>query len=236
MEALPYYLMMLVHLATFCCFAALWWKERRSWPLLIMMVVTLGIAYDNFIIGFGENVDDLQTLRDLSRPRFWVHGVFTPLIMLVALSWGRDLGVAWARSRRVWIAVGILSIGMSINGLRTDVLQLEIKTTDADGLLRYTYEHPGHALPAAVLTVIVLIGVGIGVWRARRFGWLLGGSVFMFLASGGGTGVPYVANVGETVLMVSMYLTGREAFRVRHASDEPAAAAPSAPSGAQPAG
>jgi hypothetical protein len=230
MEAVPYYLMMLVHLTVFGAFTALWWQDRRAWPNLIMMVITGTIAYDNFMIGFGQVIGDTSTLLAMSRPRFWVHGVFTPLIMLVGLAWARDLGVPWARTRAAWVGIGVVAIGLSLNGFRTDVLQLDIETTTDNGLLRYTYVHPLHSLPASVIAVIVLIAAGIGIWKVRRSAWLLGGSVFMFVASGGGSTVPYVANLGETVLVFTMFMTAREAHQARRVSSDPA------PREVQPAG
>jgi hypothetical protein len=136
--------------------------------------------------------------------------------------------VRWARTRGAWLGVGALTAAVLVYGVWVDVIDLDLEFSDEHGILRYTYVHPTHSLPGPIITVVVLVALGLAIFRAARWPWLLAGAVFMFLASGGGAGTPYVANVGETVLAVTMVLTSREAFRARHTADAPAVKEPQA--------
>jgi hypothetical protein len=226
-EAAPYYLMAAVHLGVLVGFVTLAVRDRSFFTVLVCLV-SAGLTFDNVMLAVGEQLGDGDALRVLSKPRFWVHGLLTPTLMVIALSWARAMGVGWARKRGAWLGIGGLTVAVMLYGLWFDVLHLDLELKDEHGILRYTYTEPTHSLPGPVITVVVLLVIGVALWRSVRWPWLLAGSAFMFIASGGGAGVPYVANVGETVLAVTLLLTAREAQRVTQESP-----APAVPSGAR---
>ena len=212
LEALPYAVMAVVHLMVLGGLVALLVRDRSPFTL-VAAAVALGLVHDNVMLAVGDAIGAGDLLRALSLPRFWVHGLLTPALMVVALSWARGLGVSWARSRAAWAVLGTLTAVLVVRGVWNDVLHLELELTDEDGLLRYTYVDPAHGIVSPVITVVVLLVIGTAMQRQAQWPWLLVGSIVMFVASGGGASVPYVANMGESVLDVTMLLTAREAWR-----------------------
>ncbi len=159
----------------------------------------------------------------LSWPRFAMHALLTPFMMIAALQLASAAGISWAGNTRVrtvaWIGVGLL-MGM---GAWDHLIRLETMPACFDGILRYTENlHPSHfcspndqatmgsgpPIPSIVGNLLTLIA-GFAIWRSAGWPWLMLGALVMF----GAAGVPISgfgmapSNGGEVVLMASYAAT-----------------------------
>jgi hypothetical protein len=174
----------------------------------LLLFVLGGLLYDNLMLGLGANLfHESSTFLWLSVPRFLMHGLFTPfLIIQVALCCDR-LNVPGYRSRGIltlWGATAFLAIFI---GLTRDV-NLHLVYTVKDGVVHYT--EAGSAGPpiAEITTVISLLVMGMTLMRFVRWPWVLIASLAMFSFALFWLDNGALQNLGEIMLLSSCVATG----------------------------
>ncbi|MFT4255184.1 MAG: hypothetical protein QM608_22210 [Caulobacter sp.] len=177
--------------------AAAFADALRVW---LLALIAAALCWDNLIIAAGSSIGAGELLRGLSIPRYVAHAVLTPLLMLVAF------GVAGLR-RRIWLWV--LAAVLIAVGVWTDLVHMNLELREYAGTLRYAYAHAGPPIPS-IVTVLVLVGAGVVLWRREGLPWLCLGAMAMFAAAG--SGIFWLGNAGELALIWSIAFT---AFRRR---------------------
>lgn len=174
--------------------------KRFSWYAVLVLIVVYGLAYDNLAIASGAVFSVSETTRLLNVPRYVIHALFTPGMMIAA--WGilRWKGVKWA-SNRVWHSLlCILATALILLGSYVDILNLTLVPNEANGVVRYVNDFHlfrGPPIPA-VLTIIVLLVLGGVVWRKFKWPWMFMGALLMFL--GAASPVILLQNLGEVAI------------------------------------
>jgi hypothetical protein len=204
------------HLSIFLFCISLVRKNKAPGAGIIAMIAA-GLIYDNTIVSLGATIGIGTLLQTLSWPRFALHALLTPFMMIAALQLGAAAGISWARNSRVrnltWVIVAI----MVVVGAYDHLIGLETVPACFDGIIRYTENlSPSHfcspddqatvgsgpPIPSIVGNLLTLI-VGFAIWRSVGWPWLMLGSLVMFAAAGvpiSGFGmVP--SNGGEVILM-----------------------------------
>lgn len=176
----------------------------RVW---LLALIAAALCWDNLIIAAGSSIGAGDLLRTLSIPRYVAHAVLTPLLIIVAF------GVAGLR-RRAW--VWILAVVLIALGVWTDLVNMSLEVREYGGTLRYAYAHATPPIPS-IVTVVVLIGAGVVLWRRAGVPWLCLGALAMFGAAG--SGVFWLGNAGELVLISSILAT---AATLRRRQNQPA--------------
>ncbi|WP_106399936.1 hypothetical protein [Actinocorallia populi] len=174
---------------------------------LVVVLICLGLAYDNFAIAAGRPLGFGGTLEAVSAPRFWIHALLTPLLIVAGGLMAARLGVRWAASRPVAIAGGVLVVVLIAIGVFEDVLELELAPETHEDLLRYTNEGTAGPPIPAIVTILVLLALGVAIWRTAGSPWLCLGSIAMFAAAALGGSRPWLGNLGELALQVSVVAT-----------------------------
>lgn len=178
-------------------------SKLRPWPMIVLVVVLLGLAYDNGIVGVGAAIGEGEGLERLNLIRFVLHALLTPLMLLVGRAIAVGAGAsAWATktSERLVLAVVVVLIAI---GFVQEVLPLDLVLTAEQGTVRYAAEGGGPPV-GAIITIIALIVLG---WATRRAGGgstLFVGAVIMFVAAGAGASSLWLSNVGELVLALAI--------------------------------
>ncbi|MBR8741667.1 hypothetical protein [Nocardiopsis sp. MG754419] len=186
------------------------WLARRAWtdrsPYLAMVaLVTLGLVYDNGIVAVGRLVGEGAVLEALNLPRFLVHALITPLLIIAAVGLARGAGAPWARLRWVHGAFCSLATALIVYGLLFEVVGLELVAGREGDALRYTAVDPSPPIPS-IAAIVVLIIVGVALWR-RGGGWMGVGAALMFVAAALPSLPLVVTNMGEVALIVGLALT-----------------------------
>ena len=189
----------------------------------IIAFIGAGIAYDCILIASGQWIGAGPLLETLNWPRFALHAVFTPLLMLAAWQIAAAARLEWTRSMALYAGLWILIIGLSAYGIVFDLIGLQIQPACVGDTLRYTYSTPapqlctpeqvplpGHGPPIpSILTAFVCLLAGISLWRQYRWAWLAAGSLGIFVLSGipaASTG-PVFGNGGEVLLQAALAFT-----------------------------
>ncbi|GAB2821018.1 hypothetical protein GCM10022221_18710 [Actinocorallia aurea] len=172
---------------------------------IALAVLTLGLAYDNGAIAIGSVLGYGDALEAVNIPRYWIHALFTPLLVVVGVLLARRLGVSVGTP--VLVGAGILAAALVVVGLVTEAFGLHLKPETYADALRYVHAEPSGPPMAAIATIVVLIAIGVVVWRKAGFPWLLVGAVTMFVAAGVGFAHFWISNLGELALQAGIVAT-----------------------------
>lgn len=178
------------------CVVTLWSRVPRVARVWLLGVVGLGVAYDSAVVGLGAALGEGTLLHALSVPRFVVHALLTPLLIL----WAADRVGAGPRLRRGAVA---LTVAATAWGVVTELPHLHLVLRYYADTVRYSAEHAVPPIPAVVVTM-VLLAAGIMLWRREARPAALTGTMLLFVASAAAVSVPPLGNVGEAAMLVGL--------------------------------
>lgn len=208
-------------------FTTLWcihlYRTRHAPWVLIVAMIAAALVYDNAIIFLGASIGVGELLETLSWPRFIMHGLLTPFMLLAVSGMAEVGGIRWVQTTWWKVLLWVLIIGGVAIGAYEHVIGAEIVPACGNGVVRYTQNlspsifcfedqvplrGAGPPIPSIVGTIVALV-VGIALWRRSGWIWLALGSILMFAAAG----VPMTAfglapgNGGEVILLLSFAAT-----------------------------
>jgi len=181
--------------------------KHFSWYAVLVLIVVYGLAYDNLSIASGAVFGVSETTRLLNVPRYVIHALFTPGMMIAA--WGilRWKGVKWAGNRLWHSLVCGLATALILLGSYVDILNLTLVPNETNGVVRYVNDFHlfrGPPIPA-VLTIIVVLVLGGVVWRKFKWPWMFVGALLMFF--GAAAPVILLQNIGEIAIAAGLVTT-----------------------------
>lgn len=183
------------------------WRRRPDWGLVLLILVIMALVGDNVVIAAGRAIGAGEVLHGLSVPRFVTHALLAPLLIMAGLGLGRRFGVRWLGGRVALVGFGVLTGLMVGLGVARDLVGLELEPEVYADTVRYTNAGSGGPPIPAIVAIWVLIGIGVVVQLRARWPWLLGGALVMLVAAGAGFAVPWIGNLGELALAVSLWWT-----------------------------
>jgi len=175
-------------------------RTRSSYDILPILVIG-GLVYDNLVIAAGTTVGEGEALQTLNSGRFFIHALFTPLLIIWGYGVARRVGLGWAQSRRNHAIFCTLAVAMIVLGAYSDIVSLSLEPRLENETLRYVNAGglKGPPIPA-IVTILVLIGVGVALWRRTRSWGLAAGSIVMFICAMAGVRIPLVSSIGEVAM------------------------------------
>ncbi|WP_010097388.1 hypothetical protein [Ornithinibacillus scapharcae] len=186
-------------------------KEKHLKLSNIILLVIIGLIYDNFIIALGSCIGEGSLLENLSYPRYWLHALFTPTLILFAWSICMEAEISLAKKTFVKVIAFLLTLCLIGYELFTSVIGIELSANWENGLL--TYESSSQSMNGVMVIVVttVLVGVGFILWRRLHFPWLFIGTLLMIFGSGIGLWMKDfpVMNILEFILLFSLVLAKR---------------------------
>jgi hypothetical protein len=202
--------------------------EALRIPALMLAVLCLAIAYDNAAIAFGRLLGAGDLLAAINSGRFAAHALFTPFLAIVA--WRLAIALATApygrvlRSKAFAAILATLTAALVALGVWTEIVGLELEARQYGDTLRYV-NVAAHGPPIpAIVTILVVIGIGVVVWRRSGWPWLFAGSLAMFIAAAAGAKLFWLQNLGELILLASAVWTLHRAVRAADSVRDSAAA------------
>jgi len=212
-------------------FAVLIWgvrlfRQSKDVIFLLILAPLMLLWYDSFIIGIGSWIGEGTTLKTLSWPRYIAHGLLLPFWIIAAGAIARRAKFSWAQSKWAMGVFCIIATGGIALGVK-ELLGLELYPACLQGTLRYVpYIGDGQACRASmaglghapsgppvipILSTLIFIGLGAGLWIRRKWAWLFLGSVFMFVMAGMPQSMagPLLSNLAEPVIAFTVLLTAR---------------------------
>ena len=237
MSAYLFPIYVLIHLGVFawCVYLA---RAHNAPGAALTAMIACALVYDNLIVSLGTTIGPGWLLQTLSWPRFALHALLTPFMMIAATQLAVAGGIRWAASDRWRLIVWALVISMMALGAYETLWNMQIVPACFDGILRYTANlYPSHfcypgqeevsgggpPVPSIVGNVVTLI-MGFALWRRNGWPWLMLGALAMFVAAA----VPIRAfgmaasNAGEAVLLFTYAATAAHFCRSRQVAPFPA--------------
>jgi hypothetical protein len=196
--------------------------DRAPGALLVAMIAA-GLVYDNGIVALGTSIGAGPILEALSWPRFAMHALLTPFMMIAVTRMAVAGSIRWAATPAWTIVVWVLVIGGIIEGTFAHLIGLQLEPACFNGVLRYTGnlnpaqfcfdgqvagEGGGPPIPSIVGNFVTLI-VGFALWRRNDWSWLMAGALCMFVAAAipnSGFGLA-PGNGGEVILLIAYAAT-----------------------------
>ena len=182
----------------------------------LLLLIILGLFYDNFISSVGFLIGEGPVLKFLNFIRYIIHAIFTPLICLIAFKIARALKVKIAQDKRFETAVWVFILALMVLGFTKEVATAEIIPTVRWGMLNYIHAHPSIPVVAILVNLFVII-VAVFIWRATGWPGLFITSILMFvLAAVPSKGLPPIlGNAGEIIfiygfIMAEKRLSGKQ--------------------------
>ena len=202
-----------IHLLIWLWGWRLWVQTGRPTALLLVLVASTLLFYDNLRIGMGRFIGQGELLYALSMPAFAWHWSMLPLLVIAAGAMARQAGLGWAKNRLVMGAFCVAAVLLSALDIPS-IFSMQLHPACLADTLRYSTRVttaqlcPGSELIistgpgplVAILVNIVVLVVGIALWIQRDWPWLTVGAGLMFIAAGAFASSVWslpIANFGE---------------------------------------
>lgn len=165
------------------------WAARRALQTrragaVFLALVTFGLLYDNLILSLGNLIGEGDLLHTLSVPRFVLHQIALPWVIVAAFEILHAAGHPWALkpSRRtvVWIGAFIVMV----LGILTRVVGLHLEPEFVDGVLRYAAVGTKGPPIVSIVSVGFTGVMGFLLWRKTGWVWLWPVVLLVFIVEG----------------------------------------------------
>lgn len=149
----------------------------------VLLLVIIGLVYDNLIIALGKYIGEGNTLIYLSYMRYWLHALFTPTLILFAWDiYSRTRPITNKNKTRWKVGTYLITIGFICYELFTLIKGLKLEPVWKNGVL--TYEDTGQSVSLMVVFITLILGlVGLHLIIKYRFFWLLFATLTMIIGS-----------------------------------------------------
>lgn len=186
-------------------------RRARNWYILIALANLLALTYDCTMIGLGRFIGEGPLLRALNAPRFIMHALITPLLIIFIFGVMRRVGFGWAQSRIMHALFCTFALILVLVGSREDILHLSLAPKTYEDTVRYVnLATTGPPLPA-ILVIIVFLVMGVLLWVRTKSPWVFLGSLFMFICAPLGAKLPLVGNIGELGISAALIAAEKQA-------------------------
>lgn len=184
-------------------------RPQSHWPVwLLFLIAEVGLIYDNAIIALGRVIGAGDLLATLNLPRFLVHALITPTLVLVGFHLLKRSGASWAVGRVPQTIICLITTGLIALGL-VSYGALQLEATAEFGVLRY-HDISGQGPPIpAIITIVLLIIFGAIIWYRVQWPWLCLAAVGMFISAAVPMSLvgPIVGSSGEVILALGILTT-----------------------------
>ncbi|MBM4764396.1 hypothetical protein [Bacillus sp. B15-48] len=174
----------------------------------VIMLVNAALFYDNFILAIGKFIGEGNTLENLNYPRYLLHAVFTPILIIFAWDSLKRADIQWVQKKSSRYIALLLYVGLVVYSFFTIVWNLELKAKWEYGILSYEKVGKHGGLMIFIITASLIIA-SIFIWRRQKWPWLFFGNIVMvigaILMSKVKSGA--VMNGFELILMISITAT-----------------------------
>lgn len=221
-----------LHIAVWLWGWRLWADTGRPVSLFLVLFCGTLLFYDNLRIGLGRFIGQGEVLSAMAVPAFAWHWALLPLLVIAVGAIARQADLAWARNRFVMGAFCVVAVALSIHDI-PKIFAMELFPACLGDTIRYTtvvresqlcsptdQAVPGglDAALVAIITNVIVLGVGIALWIQRRWPWLAVGAGLMFIAAGPlgrSTFALAIANLGEVFITLGLIVTCAHFARLR---------------------
>ncbi|MFA9557691.1 hypothetical protein ACERII_10335 [Evansella sp. AB-rgal1] len=183
---------------------------KKRWALcsIFLLLVIAALMYDNSILALGRYIGQGALLESLNVPRYWMHALFTPLLIPFVWQTLRSADVTWIKTSVATCTVIFLT-GTIILLEVIPLFGIELQAVWQNGVLSYTRVNKTGAPFMIIIVTLTILLTSILLWRKQGWKWLFIGLVLMGVV--GLLANPFhskaMGNVSELVLIISLLAT-----------------------------
>lgn len=173
--------------------AFLQWQSTRSAMILFVLLPLAALSVELLITGLGDWLGAGRSVSGLTAIPLLVTQITVPLSLFSLATLCRRVGFAWAKIDWGHGAVCILAVLLLIWQL--------------PGALRTTGAPPAAISVVDWLVFVMYLACGLGLWRGRRWPWLLAGMVTGMVLLPLSVASPLPAWLGRLLILSAMTVT-----------------------------
>ncbi len=209
-DTILYFIFTICYIILFVLSIRLIRRGVASFYMLFLPLVIAGLIYDNAIISIGSFIGEGNVLLFLSMFRFWIHALFTPTLVLFAYGIAKLCDIGWAK-KAVTKYLFVISTLILIGYETMETISHPTTSLRQYGIVRYTLVDSGGPPIMVIIVALILLCIGISVFRKERWSIMMVGVAIMILGSAIPINLPSTAitNMFELIFMLSLFLTQR---------------------------
>lgn len=178
----------------------------------VLILVVVALLYDNTVLAIGKWVGEGKVLETLNAARYWMHAIFTPLLILFSWDVLKRAGVKWANTTTALLGTVSFTLIAFLIELFTVVWSLSLKVEKRYGILSYSSTNSPQGPPIMILMVtLALLVSSIILWKKTGWYWMFVGTALM--TAGSMIDIPIKSgaftNAFELILIISLVFTKR---------------------------
>ena len=158
-------------------------KHQKTASAVLFLVV-IALIYDNAVLAMGNLLRKGHLLEVLSYGRFWLHGLFTPMLILFSLFVMRESGISFTRKKWATYLFGLFWLVALVVEYKVNLRGLKLSPQEAYGVLSYASLHEASGPPLMILLVFVALFIAaITLAWKKKWWWMLVGAIMMTIGS-----------------------------------------------------
>jgi hypothetical protein len=154
------------------------YQQNHMSSIIFLILVLLGMTYDNLIIVLGKAIAEGRLLQLLNRLRFIFHNLLVPLLVITVTQIAGDAGVTWAQEPMMQYGNWAIAAILVVFGLFTVSRQQDLIAVSCAGTLRYKPKISRVPI-TTLLTAALVAVVGGYIWSMTQWPWMLIGTLVM---------------------------------------------------------
>jgi hypothetical protein len=160
------------------------WRRTRRMGTIFIILVTLGVGYDNLILSLGNTLGTGPLLLGLSVARFILHQLILPWIIYAGFQQAKVAGHPWAnRPATKWLSLAFVLV-VTLLGVLTRLATLKLEPEVMDGVTRYVAVGTVGPPLVSILSIGFVGVVGLLLWRRNGWPWEFLATVLVFVGEG----------------------------------------------------
>jgi hypothetical protein len=185
-------------------------KVKRDVYLYLLLLIILGLFYDNFISSIGFLIGEGPFLKFLNFIRYIIHAFFTPLICLITFKIAAAFKVKIAQGKKAEAFVCAFILALMVLGFTKEVATAEIIPTTRWGMHNYIHAHPSIPIAAILVNLFVII-VAVVIWKVAGWPGLFITSILMFVLAAVPSKrlPPILGNAGEVIFIYGFIMAAK---------------------------
>ena len=200
----PFYTLVSLGLVMWCINL---FERAHKMNAILLIIVLLGIIYDNLIISMGCKIGQGNVLKFLNYLRIIFHGLFTPLLVVFAWELLSDFSLETVSNTILPDWSWVIALGLILLNTVENTFELELILEDCAGTLRYK-PAKFNAVPS-IVTILLTSVVGAYIYLHSHWPWMFVGSILILLGQAIPSKIvgPFVASAAELGFMYAMIAT-----------------------------
>lgn len=176
--------------------------------LALILPTVLAHPYDSLVIALGRLIGEGPRLVALTWPRFLLHVLTLPPLVIALALLARGAGVGWAGHPAALPIAVLIAAATLAAGVLGELMGLELAPYYRNDVLFYSHAHPAGPPPGSIMLLAAALVYGGAIGLRARWPWVAMAALYTLLIQV----VPdaglrsALVNTGEVLLLAALLL------------------------------